>query len=262
MTKRLRGVLLALVWLAAVSGGPAQADGGDAVVQFSTIDALLGGLYDGVVEVAAVKARGDLGIGTFDGLDGEMVVLDGQVYRVSVDGRARVVSDRETAPFATVAFFHPERSMAVPEGTGFEAFQARVDATLPSANLFHALRGEGRFKSIRVRSVPKQAKPYRPLVEVVKEQAVFDLKDVEGVLVGFRSPPFVKGINAPGYHLHFLTADRQAGGHVLGFTVDRLDLKVDTLSRFVVELPDSAGFGAADLAGDRKEELQKVEGQR
>lgn len=228
----------------------------DTLVQVATIDALLGGLYDGVATVGALKGYGDFGIGTFDALDGEMIVLDGQVYRVGADGRAVIVPDEETTPFAAVTFFAPDREIPVPSGTDLESFPSLVD---PSANLFHAFLLEGRFKAVRTRSVPEQGKPYRPLVEVVKNQPLFDFQDVEGVLVGFYCPPFVKGINVPGYHLHFLTADRSAGGHVLGFTVDQATLKVDTLNRFVLHLPESEAFAGADLQKDREEELERVE---
>ena len=260
--KKIRAACLLTACLLIGGLAPAMAGERDTLAQFATIDALLSGLYDGVAGVGGLKSYGDLGIGTFDGLDGEMVVLDGQVYRVGADGRAMVVAADETTPFATVTFFKSDRDIGVPAGTDFAGFQALVDASLTSANLFHAFRAEGRFKTLRTRSVPKQKKPYRPLVEVVKEQSVFEFRDVDGVLVGFYAPAFAKGINVPGYHLHFLTADRKAGGHVLDFTVDRLDLKVDVLSRFLLMLPTSAGFAAADLRSDRQEELEKVEGRR
>jgi acetolactate decarboxylase len=257
----MKKLLMALLVLAAsgLCGVNSVAAERDTLVQVATIDALLGGLYDGVATVGSLKAQGDLGIGTFDALDGEMVVLEGNIYRVRSDGRAVVVPDGETTPFAAVTFFKPDREMAVPAGTDFDVFRALVDGAAPSANLFHAIRLEGRFKAVRTRSVPRQHKPYRPLVEVVKNQPVFDFRNVEGVLVGFYCPPFVKGINVPGYHLHFLTADRTAGGHVLGFTVDEATLKIDTLTRFILQLPDSEGFASADLRRDRKAELEKVE---
>lgn len=228
----------------------------DTLVQVATIDALLGGLYDGVTTMGSLKGHGDLGIGTFHALDGEMIVLDGRVYRVQADGRAVIVPDHETTPFAAVTFFASDRELEVPAGTDFESFPALVD--LP-VNFFHALVLEGRFKAVRTRSVPEQQKPYRPLVEVVESQPVFDFLDVEGVLVGFYCPPFVTGINVPGYHLHFLTADRTAGGHVLDFTVEAGTLKIDTLTRLVLHLPETEDFAAADLQQDRTEELEKVE---
>lgn len=238
---------------------PTAALANETLVQISTIDALLAGLYDGKATIGDLKRQGDLGIGTFDALDGEMVLLDGQVYRVSADGKAAVVPDQETTPFAGVTFFAADQEISVPPGTDFAAFRALVDKALPSPNLFYAIRLEGRFKSVSTRSVPRQSKPYKELVEVVKNQPIFDFQEVEGTLVGFYCPPFVTGINVPGYHLHFLTTDRTAGGHLLGFTVDHATLQIDTLNRFVLQLPEDKGFAGVDLQQDRKQELQKVE---
>jgi acetolactate decarboxylase len=258
----MKKYLIALLILAA-SGlyGPPPAISAerDTLVQVATIDALLGGLYDGVATVGSLKGQGDLGVGTFDALDGEMVVVDGKIFRVRSDGRALPVPDGESTPFAAVTFFRPDRELPVPTGTDLKSFTALADASEPSANLFYAFRLEGRFKTMRTRSVPRQEKPYRPLVKVVKDQSVFDFQDVEGVVVGFYCPPFVKGINVPGYHLHFLTADRSAGGHVLDFTVDEATLKIDTLNRFVLQLPESEGFAKVNLQRDRKSELERVE---
>jgi len=255
----MKKLFLALVVLAVIGlGWGPTAGAGEVLVQFSTIDALLGGLYDGTMTLSELKAHGNLGIGTFDGLDGEMILLHGQVYRVGADGRAVTVSDSETTPFAAVTFFDAERELALSAGTGFDGLSALLAETL-SANFFHALLIEGRFKTLRTRSVPRQQPPYRPLVEVVKEQPIFDFEEVEGVLVGFYCPPFVSGINVPGYHLHFLTADRRGGGHVLDFSVAEATLKVDTLSRFMLHLPNTGDFAAADLRRDRQGELEKVE---
>jgi len=257
--KKLLITLLLLSGAGFFGSHPAICAERDTLVQVATIDALLGGLYDGVATVGSLKSRGDLGIGTFDALDGEMVVLDGRIYRVGADGRAITVPDGETTPFAAVTFFHPDREVPISAGTDLQSLIALADAAEPSPNLFYAFRLEGHFKAVRTRSVPRQRKPYRPLVEVVKDQSVFDFQDVEGVLVGFYCPPFIKGINVPGYHLHFLTADRKAGGHVLAFTVDRAVLKIDTLNRFILQLPESEGFAKVDLQRDRKSELERVE---
>lgn len=258
----MRSLGFGLVFMVCLGLGglnPSPALASDTLVQVSTIDALLAGLYDGVSTMATLKSQGDFGIGTFDGLDGEMIVVDGVVYRVRADGRATVVADQETSPFASVTFFDAEQTQALAPGTDFDAFRARAGMMQPSPNWFYAFRLEGRFKRVTTRSVPRQYPPYQPLVEVVKSQPVFNFEQVDGVLVGFYCPSFVQGINVPGYHLHFLTADRTAGGHVLDFTTDRVTLKLDTLQRFELNLPRSEAFAAVDLGRDRKQELKKVE---
>ena len=134
-----------------------------------------------------------------------------------------------------------------------------LDRALPSSNLFYAVRADGEFAYVKTRSVPKQQKPYRPLVDVAKNQAVFEFHRVKGTLVGFRCPPFVKGINVPGYHFHFLTDDRKGGGHVLDLRVIGLDVALDPSDSIYMTLPQGADFYKSDLSVDRQQELHRVE---
>jgi len=64
------------------------------VFQVSTIKALLAGVYDGEVTFGQLKQQGDLGLGTLNGLDGEMVAVDGRFYQIKTDGVAYPVSDQ------------------------------------------------------------------------------------------------------------------------------------------------------------------------
>ena len=184
----------------------------DTLFQVSTINALLEGVYDGEVSFKELKSRGDFGIGTFNGLDGEMIGLGGRFYKVKADGAAYPVSDSEKAPFAAVTFFRPDKTVSVGKVTSYEQLEQKIDDIIPTKNIFYAIKIEGVFDYIKTRSVPKQEKPYLPLVEVVKNQPTFEFNDVEGALVGFYCPDYVKGVNVPGYHLHFITKDRKAGG--------------------------------------------------
>jgi len=112
---------------------------------------------------------------------------------------------------------------------------------------------------VKARSVPAQKKPYPQLAEVVKTQPVFELTDVSGTMVGFWCPSFVKGVNVPGYHLHFLRADGKKGGHVLDFIVENATMEVDDSREFSLILPEDAAFDKADLEPDRGRELKAVE---
>ncbi|MGD9849308.1 MAG: acetolactate decarboxylase [Desulfuromonas sp.] len=250
-------VFLLLLFPATVSATTASAN---SLVQFSTIDALLSGLYDGVVSIADLRQQGDLGIGTFHSLDGEMVVLEGQVYRIDASGQARQVPDSETSPFASVTHFAPEQQQLLPSGTDLAELPQRLSALGLSPNHFYALRLDGHFRSVHTRSVPRQQKPYRPLVEVVQKQPEFHFDQVDGSLIGFYCPPFVRGINVPGYHLHFLDRNRTAGGHVLDFVLEHeAVLHLDRIDRFVLQLPADDAFTAIDLQRNREMELRQVE---
>jgi acetolactate decarboxylase len=234
------------------------------LTQWSTIDALLQGHYQGEVSLAEVKRSGDFGLGTFEALDGEMLMLDGKVYQVAGSGVVSEQPDTVRTPFAAVTFFgKPDIELVLPAGLTLEQVQARVDAALPTKNVFYALRVTGKFAAVRTRSVGKQSEPYPLLAEVVKTQALFSFEAVAGELVGLRCPVFAKGINVPGYHFHFITADRKGGGHVLGLvTGDDVRVQIAVLREFVMKLPSSDTFDALDLSGDSSKVLHAVESER
>jgi acetolactate decarboxylase len=248
-----------LIFLAIITFSPLVAQSGEVLFQYSTFDALLAGLYDGGLTMAALKKRGDFGLGTFNNLDGEMVVLDGKVYQLRTDGKAYQVGDSVKTPLATVTFFKPGQSLVIRKASNFAQLTALLDQALPSRNLFYAVKIEGRFSEVKVRSVPRQTPPYQPLVQVVKKQAVFPLKNVEGTLVGFYCPAYFKTVSVPGFHFHFLTKDRSRGGHVQDLALENLTAQIDTIHRFSLTLPEDKEFYRLDLNKDRLPEVEKVE---
>jgi acetolactate decarboxylase len=227
--------------------------------QTSTIGALMNGLYDGTMTFKDLGSNGDFGIGTFEALDGEMVGLDGQFYQVKSDGVAYIVNDSMKTPFAEVTFFEPEEVMVLNGTSNLTKVENYLDSKLVTKNIFYAIKIDGAFDYVKTRSVPAQMKPYPTLSEAVKGQKVFEFNNVSGTLVGFRCPDFAKGVNVPGYHMHFITADRSAGGHLLDFTLENASLMVDSLSEFEMDLPNNEDFYQTDLSGDQQAALTKVE---
>lgn len=255
-TKRL-ALAIILLALACV---PAHAHSEKAAVnQVSTLDALAQGYFDGMIRVSDIPKYGNFGIGTFDGLDGEMVVIDGKVYQVPVTGVVKLADPKWTTPFMAVTFFKPDTKPKVQPASDMKTLTQALEASFPSKNFFYAIRIDGTFQQVKTRSVAKQSRPYPTLAEAAKKQAVFELKDVEGSAVGFWCPAYVKGINLPGYHLHFISKDRKAGGHILDFTTKNVMVKVEQINGFSMLLPDTPAFGRLDFTGDRSAEIKKVE---
>ena len=226
------------------------------VFQASTIAALLDGAYDGDVSFAELEGHGDLGLGTLNGCDGEMIAIDGRFLRADVEGRIHEVPPSAKTPFAVLTFFSPGHRLEVTEPLAQEELLALIDGKIGHPEEVHALRIEGRFQRVHARSVPKQRKPYRPLAEVVADQHVFDFSEVEGTAVGFRFPAREEGLNVPGYHLHFVTADRTRGGHVLDCTLAAGAIEVDDSVEVHLELPTGVELGGGEDDGD---ELDRVE---
>lgn len=247
------------IMVMALCAAAAHAEDHDTIYQTAPIDALMAGVYDGDYKVGDLKGHGDIGIGTLNGLDGELMCLDGQMFQIRVDGKVYPVPDTTLTPFAAVTWMNQDIKIKDVSVTNLDAFTRSLDRVLPSSNLFYAIRADGEFEYVKTRSVPKQSKPYRPLAAAAKEQAVFEFRNVRGTMVGFRCPSFVKGINVPGYHFHFLTEDRKGGGHVLDLRGRHLDAVLDTSDSFHMALPRQGDFHSADLGGDRQKELHRVE---
>jgi acetolactate decarboxylase len=256
------GIIIGLFgFVVVVAGCAAARPERETLTQLSTLDAVLAWAYDGTMTIGELKEKGDAGIGTFHALDGEMTVWEGTVYRISFDGKVAAVGDKEKTPFATVTWFDRDQAVTLPAGTTFASLSALLDQSLPSPNLFYLFVVEGKFTYVKTRSVPAQTKPYPPLIEVTKKQSEFAFRDVEGTCVGLRFPLFAKGLNMPGYHVHFLAADRTGGGHLLDFTLaEKTTAYLDATPELRLILPEeSEEFGAADLGKDRTEELNAAE---
>ncbi len=227
--------------------------------QTSTVEALLDGNYDGDVTFAELGARGDFGLGTFDALDGEMIGLDGAFYQVKADGRAYEVDEQARTPFAVVTFFEPGRAETLDGPTDYAALRARLDRNLGDPMAVYAVRVDGRFDYVKTRSVPRQRKPYPPLAEVVEHQPTFEFRDVRGSLVGFRFPDYAGGLNVPGYHFHFITEDKSAGGHLLECRISHGELRIDHESDLELELPEGVQEAVSNLSASQEEALRRVE---
>jgi acetolactate decarboxylase len=234
----------------------------DDITQVSVINALMLGRYDGVMPIAEMLRSGDFGVGTLDHLDGELIVLDGRAYQVRGDGAIAEVGPDRSTPFAVVTRFDPDGEFPCPKVDHLEELDGRLDQLLPQKNNFVAVRVDGRFASITLRSVHRQEPPYRPLAEVAKTQSMWTRADVKGTLVGIRSPRWAQGISVPGYHWHFLSDDRKIGGHVLDCRAVEARVRYDVCRDWRVKLDGSAEFNRADLGQDLSQALHRVESSR
>ena len=231
----------------------------DTIHQVSTSGALVEGVYQGCVRVADILRHGDFGLGTFDGLDGEGVLLDGKCWQARSDGSVREAPKDALAPFWVVTHFAAEETRQLNDVRDWDDLVTRIDALRPSENIFASIRIRGRFDRIRYRVACKTT-PGVDLVAATSHQAEFCFEDVEGVLVGFWTPTFARTINVPGYHLHFMSADHTHAGHVLDLSAESLTLELDLDSNLRLALPETPAFLAADLRADPTTALAKAEG--
>jgi acetolactate decarboxylase len=236
----------------------------DKLFQLSTIDALLSGVYEAQLSVADLKSKGDFGIGTINDLDGELIVLDGDFYQVDSEGLVNKLDDAIKIPFVNLNFFDENISLEPKvEIQNLDSLKDYLNNAIQKnqgLNFFQAIKIHGSFSKLKLRSVPKQKRPYRELKEVVKEQSLFFKEKIQGTLIGYRIPSYLSSVAVTGYHFHFLADDLQSGGHVLDFENLKADnFLLDEMFEFDLELLQNNDFKLANLSKNRSQDLKKVE---
>jgi acetolactate decarboxylase len=215
----------------------------DRVYQYSLFTALANSIYDGTMAVAGVKTKGDMGLGTYNGLDGEMIVNNGKVYQFPANGKVTMPADKTFVPFTVVKFFQPDFVVEPGTITDYPALKKLAEKQFSSPNYIYALKVTGTFTRIKCGSAEKQALPYeKTLSEAIANRPVFESENIQGTLVGFWFPEYVGGVNIPGFHLHFISADETKAGHVLEFEAVSLKLEIDQSSGLEFDLPETEAF--------------------
>jgi len=226
--------------------------------QVSTSGALVQGIYESAVSTRVLLGSGDFGLGTFENLDGEMVVLDGAIYQVRGDGKVVNVTDDVGTPFAVVTHFAADQEHLIESAPSFEEITKMCDQYRDSDNLFYAIRIDGHFEHVHTRAM-KATLDGLPLAKASAIQPEFDFTDVVGTLVGIWAPQFSGALNIAGYHFHFLSKDRTKGGHLLECSGKNLRVGVDRLNDFHLSLPETEEFLRADLTKDTSRDLAYAE---
>lgn len=256
----MRKFLAVLVVVLSVSQAFAA---GDELFQTALLQSLMQGEYDGVITVKELKSYGDTGIGTFQGVNGELIMSGGKVYQALWDGSVKIASDDETVPFANVTFFDADISK---DGVTAENFNALAEIMTSitrehGRNQFYMAKVKGLMPHILVRSELKQNEPYKPLNDALKtDQREFEYKDIRGTIVALYCPSYMRGLNSAGWHLHFVSEDGTKGGHVLNVSTKDCLLEMDIISEFNMIVPNRKTFNDKDLSVNMQKEIQQVEG--
>jgi acetolactate decarboxylase len=204
----------------------------DTLYQVSAFNVFSAGNLEGETTYADLAKHGDFGIGTLNGLDGEMIAINGKFYQIPTDGPPREIYSTEKTPYATVTFFSQDQTFQVNNVPSYSQLAEDINSTLPNYSAIYAIKIHGFFNFAKTRSVPIQTKPYPTVTEAVKNQTVFNLNDVEGTLVGFFFPDSMNGVDYAGYHLHFLTDDHTAGGHLLECIIKNATVEIDQMNNY------------------------------
>ena len=241
---------------------PASTADRETIFQVSLLQGLTLGDYYGSVTVKELKEKGDTGIGTFEGVNGELIALDGEVYRAKSDGSVEVAPDDETIPFSNVTFFDADTTEEISGITNIDDLKTYLNEKVEEfgKNRFYMIRIDGSFKKVSARSELKQEEPYKTLAEALStDQREFDFDETTGTVVGLFCPEYMNDLNAVGWHFHYVSDDKQKGGHVLDLDIDKAEVKWDNTDGFNMALPETKMFPELDLTKDQSEDIKKVE---
>lgn len=234
----------------------------ETVYQVALLQSLTQGYYDGVIKVSELKEHGDTGIGTFEGVNGEMIVLDGTVYQALGDGSVQVADDNETVPFSNVTFFDNDISETLSQTKDINTLKESLTNTVNKngKNLFYMVKIKGTFDKMNVRSELKQEKPYKTLDKALAtDQREFNYEKIAGTVVALYCPDYMGGLNTPGWHFHFISDDKTKGGHILELSFESAQAEFDSTQDFDMYLPENPDFQKIELAKDVSSAIKKVE---
>ena len=231
----------------------------NSIHQYSTLSALLEGVYDGELTVGELKQHGNFGIGTFNALDGELILFGGQCYKATSDSRILTMADSVKTPFAAICNFHADTTIRINHPIRIKALENYLDSILSKPNLIYACQITGKLDSVVIRSVPMQQKPYKRLIEAYKKQGVFTFTNQTGTLIGYKFPNYLKDVNMDAYHFHFLSSDKTKGGHLLNCILVNGEVSVAYIRNYTLQLPNNEYFNHSVLTNN-KSELKLIEG--
>ncbi|MFA5312148.1 MAG: acetolactate decarboxylase [Methanomassiliicoccales archaeon] len=220
-------VVLMVVAAAMIITSPGTDDRSDRIYQIGTLEGLLNGDFEGKITVGELLEHGSYGLGTFDGIDGEMIVIDGECYRVAADGSVTLMPSTSTTPFASVTDLFDEGSVTVTANTNYSGLKERLMSSLENDQAFYMFVIHATYANVTVRSVPGQQIPYPPLADVIEQQSIYHLENVTGTLIGFYAPSYIGTVDQAGFHFHFISDDRTQGGHVLDLQLENVEVHLD-----------------------------------
>ena len=247
-----------------LAGASFSAIHSDRLFQVALLQSLMQGEYDGVITVYELKHYGDTGIGTFQGVNGELIALDGVVYRALWDGSVEVAPDDETVPFSNITYFDNDINAKNVNASSIQELKDFLTsiAEKHGKNQFYMAKVTGLMPSITVRSELAQKQPYKHLDEALKtDQREFTYENIKGTVVALYCPKYMEGLNSSGWHLHFISEDGTKGGHVLEISTKDCEANLDMISEFAMIVPNRPSFNNKDLETDMKAAIKEVEGE-
>lgn len=221
---------------------------------------LIGGLYNGTYPYHKLKQHGNFGLGAPDKLDGELVIFRGKIYQTQYTGKTALVDDKQLTPFAMVNYFQADKKLTVSNTLNKKSLFLLVDSMLTNVNGLYAIHISGKFSYIKTRAFPPvKEHDHTPLASMLSLQHFFEFNNVKGDLIGYRLPSFMDNTNISGYHFHFLSEQKNAGGHIVDLKAGNITIEIDQLDSYTIQVPSNSDFEQFDFKKNRDEDIKSVE---
>ena len=231
--------------------------------QVSTLQALALGFSKSVITVEELIRHGDMGLGTFEDVDGEMIILDGNCYRAKNNGEVVAAENNRGVPFASVCRFQSQRHEKLGKTDTIEQLKEWLTLCIEEEfglNSMYAVRIDGVFSKVDARSESGTKAHHVTLKDALSvTQKAFVFENIKGSLVCVYYPDYMDGINAAGWHLHFLSEDRKSGGHVFDISLNQGEAKFCKITSVEVRIPDTPAFDTYALKGASQDDIKSVE---
>ena len=231
--------------------------------QISTVQALALGYSKSVITVDELLKHGNIGLGTYEDVDGEMIVVDGNCYQAHEDGSVSKAPLDKGVPFCAISHFQSNNSFNVSEIESINDLKKLLDLKIDedfALNSMHIVRIDGEFKMLSARSEAPYKSHHIELKTILERtQKDFVFNNIRGTLVCVYFPDFMDGINVPGWHLHFISENRTQGGHVFELSLTSGTAKMCKINSIEIKLPSEAAFDTYALKGASGSDIKKVE---
>ena len=231
--------------------------------QVSTLQALMLGYSRAVISVEELLKHGDIGLGTFTDVDGEMIVLDGSCYRAVENGDVIVAEPDRGVPFSAVCTMHDTKPIEFGMMKSIDELRTKLNNIIDShfgLNSMHMVRIDGEFEVVDARSESGYESVHVDLKTILgKTQRAFKFDNIKGTLVCVYFPDYMDGINASGWHLHFISDDRKHGGHVFDIIMKSGKGLISKINSIELKLPDEPIFDTYSLKQASEDEVKAVE---
>ena len=231
--------------------------------QVSTLQALALGFSKSVITVEELLKNGNTGLGTFEDVNGEMIVLDGKCYRAKNNGDIVMAENSRGVPFAAVCNFQSNRIEEFGKMETIENLKQWLTLCIEEdfgLNSMYAVRIDGDFSKVDARSESGTKAHHLTLKDALSvTQKAFIFENIKGSLVCVYYPDYMDGINAAGWHLHFISEDKKQGGHVFDVSINQGKAAFCRITNLEIRIPDSPAFDTYALKGASKDEIKSVE---